>query len=154
MKSFRVLFLSLLINSFLLRQGSCLYDEIINALQKTIHYEIIELTKILVGDDPAVIYCIENPDIQITNTICKYIVKVIMGNYRPSSFDPKYDIEDILSEINATNKFKVEIRKLYKEADNKSRSIIYVIISHYNFLIKKKKEKEILTLIRKMILLK
>ena len=149
MKAFKALFLILVINSFLLGRGGCLYDEIIDFLQKNGIYEIIEYIKIFLGLDPAISFC---EDFDIPETICNYIIRIIMGDHLPSSPpSPKNDIEDVLSKIHATKKFKEIIRKLYKEANNESRSLIYIISSNYDILIQKKKEDEIIALIKKMI---
>ena len=142
------LFLILLINSLLFEKGGCLYDEIIDALQNSGDYGIIELLKIWFEEDLAYQFCI---DIPIPKTICQYIIKVIIGDYRPSSNPSKNDIEDVLSKINATKKFKEVIRDIYKKADNKSRRIIYIITTDYNVLILKKKEYEIIALIKKLL---
>ena len=68
-----------------------------------------------------------------------------------SPIDPKTSIEYLLEKTKASEYFKIGIVKLYKEFDNKSKFLIRIIVSSYDILIKNMKEKEILTLIKKMI---
>ena len=144
MKSFRALFLVLIINYFLLGQGGFSIESSISYLQKIGRYDIIQLLKIYVGEDVAIGFCM----IYILSIdICSSIVRNYMLPYDP----PKNFELELKLPINASESFNNTVFKLYKESDNISKRAICIIINNYDILIEEMSENEIIKLIKKTI---
>ena len=144
------LLIILLLFYFLNGQKGYSENEFIEYLQESELYDIIQSVKYYYGDDVAINFCEELTQ----SSFCAVVVRVYMTNSGSSPIDPKTSIEYLLEKTKASEYFKIEIIKLYKEVDNKSKFLISIIVSSYNILIKNMKEIEILTLIKKMILKK
>ena len=106
------------------------------------------------GDDVAIEVCKQF----IATYDCDIIVRVYMDshigggpNHMPE-MPPNNPInENGQIEIKASEKFKLEILKLYKKANKGQKVLIVIFVQNYDTLIKTKDENEILIMIKKMI---
>ena len=147
MKALKTLLIILLLFYFLNGQKGYSTNELLDYLHETGYYDIIQRIKNTFGPDVAIDFC----KALTGNKDCEEVVNVYMTDSESLPFNPETPIEDVLIETNASEYFKKEIIKLYKEVDNEGKYLIFIIVNSYDILIKKMEEKEILILTKKMI---
>ena len=154
MKVLRTFLFALLFISFSNIKGGYSIDYVLDYLQENGYYDIIQQIKIYLGDDVAIEVCKQF----IATYDCDIIVRVYMDshigggpNHMPE-MPPNNPInENGQIEIKASEKFKLEVLKLYKKANKGQKVLIVIFVQNYDTLIKTKDENEILIMIKKMI---
>ena len=154
MKVLRTFLFALLFISFSNIKGGYSIDYVLDYLQENGYYDIILQIKIYLGDDVAIEVCKQF----IATYDCDIIVRVYMDshigggpNHMPE-MPPNNPInENGQIEIKASEKFKLEVLKLYKKANKGQKVLIVIFVQNYDTLIKTKDENEILIMIKKMI---
>ena len=154
MKVLRTFLFALLFISFSNIKGGYSIDDVLDYLQENGYYDIIHQIKIYLGDDVAIEVCKQF----IATYDCDIIVRVYMDshigggpNHMPE-MPPNNPInENGQIEIKASEKFKLEILKLYKKANKGQKVLIVIFVQNYDTWIKTKDENEILIMIKKMI---
>lgn len=146
----RHLLLFLLYFDFINAQKSFSINTLIDYLQETGYYDMIFLVKSIYGDDAAIEFCED----LIQNVDCELIVRVYMncGKGRtPFPIFPNKPTNDDLLEMDLPENFLKLIVRLYNDADQETKKLIYIIASFYDILIKQMTEREILIFIKKII---
>ena len=148
MKTIKVL---LFIIFFIYEQSTYSINELINYLQESGYYDVIQQLKIYFGDDVAISFCLET----VESDDCETVVKVYMHTKIPLYSTLPLSLDEIINNLKKTpsDRFIDKVKILIKEYSELKyiEYFIKMILSFYDFLIEKKKEEEILDLIKKMI---
>lgn len=136
----------LLIIFFAYEQSSYSIDTLINYLQESGYYDIIQQIKLIYGDDVAISFCQELVD----TGDCRTVVKIYMTpNINVSPRDDK-ELDKLIKDL--PTDFVEDLKRLldkykYEEIED----FIKVILIHYYSLNKLIPNKQLLILIEKMI---
>ena len=149
MKTIRyLLYMILLLPNIEVLSGSYSIDSLLDYLEETGYYDLIQALKIYYGDDIAIDICKEF----IGNNDCEIVVRVYMPSM-PNSHSENGE-NDAKHAPSVNNLFCEEILEYFENAYNlnkEMRELIKVILSFYYSLIKNMSKEEIINFIKRII---
>ena len=147
MKAIVIFFILFIVNG----QSSFSIDNLLDYLQQTGYYEIIQNVKRYFGDDVAIELCQE----LVQTNQCETVVRIYMTNDPPDITHPKapLNFDAIMHELEkwSSKQFQEDIRKLLDMVPFKVGQLILMILRYFFILIEKLTEDEILKIIKSII---